>query len=228
MSPIASAIEARFNAVLEKIDLLLRAEHTEIPAPENAPKPKVFKRPKEVAEDEFVIEDNSGKKITLVAEQTLDATAIERAILRNVVHGEEFEDWFQSLRDSAAVSAILSRLKRVKDGNFGDHQKVRKGIYELRVDVGPGYRVYYGEALHLGKPTVLLLNGGNKKSQDKDIDRAVELLPEAISSLAMQETDEPVQKKKQYKDYDNEKAALTGSVKVHCRLVLAQARALLI
>ena len=80
------------------------------------------------------------------------------------------QDWLDDLRDLRARIAILRRIDRVELGNFGDHKSVGGGVSELRVDVGPGYRVYYAQA---GNTLVLLLLGGDKRSQQSDIERAI-------------------------------------------------------
>jgi putative addiction module killer protein len=80
-----------------------------------------------------------------------------------------FADWLGSLRDLTARVAIGRRVNRVELGNFGDHKFLQDGVWELRIDVGPGYRVYYATS---GKQIVLLLCGGNKRGQARDIDRA--------------------------------------------------------
>lgn len=80
-----------------------------------------------------------------------------------------YVDWLQSMRDSVAKMAIVRRVFRLTNGNFGDHKFCRDGVSELRIDVGAGYRVYYAIA---GKQVVLLLCGGDKKTQNADIDRA--------------------------------------------------------
>ncbi|MBY4600008.1 type II toxin-antitoxin system RelE/ParE family toxin [Ottowia caeni] len=79
-------------------------------------------------------------------------------------------DWLLRLRDVQAKVSIIRRVARIEQGNFGDHKPCRDGVWELRVDVGPGYRIYYGLA---GHRLVLLLCGGNKRTQDVDISRAV-------------------------------------------------------
>jgi putative addiction module killer protein len=71
---------------------------------------------------------------------------------------------------AAFVSSRLRRIDRVAMGNFGDHRFCREGVWELRIDVGAGYRVYYAKA---GQRVVLLLCGGDKRTQDADIARAV-------------------------------------------------------
>lgn len=79
-----------------------------------------------------------------------------------------FEKWFESLDPQFQVR-IDTRLDRVKLGNFGDRKSVGDGVFELRFTFGPGFRIYYGIA---GKHIVLLLFGGSKKNQDKDIKTA--------------------------------------------------------
>ncbi|MDR2128506.1 MAG: type II toxin-antitoxin system RelE/ParE family toxin [Burkholderiaceae bacterium] len=81
-----------------------------------------------------------------------------------------FTQWLVKLKDSKARIAIDRRIVRVELGNFGDHKLCRDGVWELRIDVGPGYRVYYAQA---GKVLVLLLCGGTKRTQSADIDAAV-------------------------------------------------------
>ena len=80
-----------------------------------------------------------------------------------------FEEWHESQRDTRARIAIDRRINRVELGNFGDHRFCRDGVWELRIDLGPGYRVYYALA---GDRIVLLLAGGDKRAQAADIDRA--------------------------------------------------------
>ncbi|MEO7231815.1 MAG: type II toxin-antitoxin system RelE/ParE family toxin [Polaromonas sp.] len=82
-----------------------------------------------------------------------------------------YVDWLRKQRDTTARIAIDRRVNRVEQGNFGDHKFCREGVWELRIDVGAGYRVYYAMA---GKQIVLLLCGGDKRTQDTDIDRACE------------------------------------------------------
>jgi putative addiction module killer protein len=80
-------------------------------------------------------------------------------------------EWHLKLRDMTARIAVDRRVNRVELGNFGDHEFCRDGVWELRIDVGPGYRVYYALA---GKTVVLLLCGGDKRKQNADINRACE------------------------------------------------------
>ena len=81
-----------------------------------------------------------------------------------------YQEWFDSLRDTRGKIAILRRVDRLENGNPGDHASCRDGVWEMRIDQGPGYRVYYGKD---GEEVALLLGGGHKDSQDRDIDRAV-------------------------------------------------------
>jgi len=78
-------------------------------------------------------------------------------------------DWLRKLGDLQAKAAIVRRLNRLEQGHFGDFKPVREGVHELRIDAGPGYRVYYAQS---GKTVMLLLCGGTKRTQDADIDRA--------------------------------------------------------
>lgn len=82
---------------------------------------------------------------------------------------DAFAEWLKSLRDVKARIAIDRRINRLELGNFGDHRFCRDGVWELRVDVGSGYRVYYAIA---DAEIVLLLAGGDKRKQESDIDRA--------------------------------------------------------
>ena len=81
-----------------------------------------------------------------------------------------FQSWLDGLKDVKARVAILRRIDRLAERNFGDHKSLRDGVSEVRVDVGAGYRVYYGKH---GKALVLLLCGGSKRTQAVDIARAV-------------------------------------------------------
>ena len=84
-----------------------------------------------------------------------------------------FDDWLMQLRDARAQAKIAVRINRLAAGNFGDCKPLREGLCELRIDWGPGYRVYY--AL-VEKECVLLLCGGDKRKQSSDIARALEYL----------------------------------------------------
>ena len=83
---------------------------------------------------------------------------------------DPFMEWIKKLRDPRAKGQVLKRVNRIEGGNFGDHKSCREGVWELRIDQGPGYRVYYAMA---DRVVVLLLTGGDKGSQDADIERAI-------------------------------------------------------
>lgn len=85
-----------------------------------------------------------------------------------------FQDWLDSLDDSTSAR-VATRLDRVQRGNFGDCKPAREGVYELRLDFGPGYRVYFGI---VSGHVVLLTCGETKKTQAKDIENAIEYLEE--------------------------------------------------
>lgn len=80
------------------------------------------------------------------------------------------QEWLTNLRDKQARWTILRRLDRIKGDNLGQVRTLRKGVWELKIDFGPGYRVYYA---HAGQTIILLLYGGDNGSQDADINRAV-------------------------------------------------------
>ena len=95
-----------------------------------------------------------------------------------VVHYEEnghdiFEEWLKVLKDRRGQSAIYKATDRLEDGNFGVHHFCRDGVWELVIDIGPGYRVYYSK---IGSVVVLLLCAGQKRGQNRDIERAVTYL----------------------------------------------------
>lgn len=97
---------------------------------------------------------------------------IEREIRKLVLDNGRvpFDDWHQSLLDKKIHAAVDIRLNRVRLGNYGDHKPVGSGVSELRIDLGPGLRIYYGE--HSGR-VVLLLGGGDKSTQQRDINNAI-------------------------------------------------------
>src|SRR5690349_11945958 len=81
-----------------------------------------------------------------------------------------FEEWLASLRDQKARAIIRTRIGRVRLGNLGNCKPVGDGVLELKIDYGPGYRVYFGQ---VGTKLVILLCGGDKSSQSEDIRRAI-------------------------------------------------------
>ena len=82
---------------------------------------------------------------------------------------EPFTEWFESIRDQKTRTRIRGRLDRLESGNFGDCQSVGNGVFELRLYFGQGYRIYFGE---VDRTIVLLLCGGDKSSQTRDLARA--------------------------------------------------------
>ena len=83
---------------------------------------------------------------------------------------EPFSLWLNNFRDALIRRRILQRLFRVQSGNYGDYKPVKGGIFELRLHFGSGYRIYFGED---GERIVVLLCGGDKSTQKKDIDTAL-------------------------------------------------------
>jgi len=79
---------------------------------------------------------------------------------------ETFKSWMKALKDSNAQVRILARIRRLSLGNVGDAKPVGEGVSELRIDYGPGYRVYF---TRIGREIVVLLVGGDKSTQSKDI-----------------------------------------------------------
>jgi putative addiction module killer protein len=92
-----------------------------------------------------------------------------------------FDDWLTRLRDTRAQAKIAARINRLAAGNFGDCKSLGNGLFELRVDWGPGYRLYYAM---VGRLCVLLLCGGDKRKQAADIERALEYLRDYKERLA--------------------------------------------
>lgn len=102
----------------------------------------------------------------------MDGTIMSKTIIvyRDETGKEPFTKWFNNLKDSRNRRRILSRLRRVEQGHYGDCKNIQDGVFELRLFFGPGYRVYFGEE---GETLIVLLCAGNKNSQDKDIQTAV-------------------------------------------------------
>ncbi len=89
---------------------------------------------------------------------------------------KEFSAWLRRLRDANAVARIVARIRRMEEGNPGDTRSVGKGVMEMRIAHGPGYRVYY---LPRGAQIVILLCGGDKRTQRQDIEQA-QILAETL------------------------------------------------
>jgi putative addiction module killer protein len=88
---------------------------------------------------------------------------------------ESFIEWLTSLRDQLAKAHIARRIDRLARGNAGDVKPVGEGVSEMRIDHGPGYRVYFANR---GGTLIILLCGGDKRTQDRDIKRAIDLARE--------------------------------------------------
>jgi putative addiction module killer protein len=86
---------------------------------------------------------------------------------------QQFRTWLRRLKDSNAVARIVARIRRMEQGNFGDTRSVGAGVMELRVDYGSGYRIYY---VNRGAEIVILLCGGDKRTQQQDIRRTHDLV----------------------------------------------------
>lgn len=83
---------------------------------------------------------------------------------------QPFQEWVDTLKDQQGAEKILLRIRRIQLGNLGDHKFITDGVFELRIPFGPGYRVYFAR---VENRIILLLCGGGKGSQDKDIQQAL-------------------------------------------------------
>ena len=95
--------------------------------------------------------------------------------MKSIYTTDLFDAWFAGLTDRQAARRIQARIDRAEDGNFGDCKPVGQGVSEMRVDYGPGYRVYFTQR---GVEIVILLAGGDKSTQAKDIKAALRLAKE--------------------------------------------------
>lgn len=91
---------------------------------------------------------------------------------KNVFKTSIFEDWFSNLQDRQAKRKIQVRIDRLKSGHFGDYKSIGEGVLEMRVHLGPGYRIYFTQR---GLEIIVILAGGDKSSQDRDIRTALQL-----------------------------------------------------
>jgi putative addiction module killer protein len=92
--------------------------------------------------------------------------------IRKTAH---FDKWFADLRDRKARAAVLARITRLGEGNPGQHRNLTDGVSELKIDIGPGYRVYYTRR---GNVLIIVLCGGDKRTQDADIKLAIKFARE--------------------------------------------------
>ncbi|WP_407117577.1 type II toxin-antitoxin system RelE/ParE family toxin [Bradyrhizobium sp. LMG 9283] len=88
---------------------------------------------------------------------------------------DTFASWLRALKDANAVARIATRIRRLELGNLGDVKPVGEGVSELRIDYGPGYRIYF---IQQGNTVVILLCGGDKRTQNKDIRTAKRMAKE--------------------------------------------------
>ena len=131
------------------------------------------------------MEKNRGRRYTLHKQATpkngIDSLLTVVSIwIHNIVmflieKSSCFDKWLRKLKDRIAVARILVRIKKVENGNLGEYRSVGGRVSELKIDYGPGYRLYFTKK---GDTVIWLLCGGDKSSQSKDIKRAKEILKE--------------------------------------------------
>lgn len=93
----------------------------------------------------------------------------------SIIETEEFVQWLDGLKDRMTLARLRLRLRKVSLGNLGDHKSVGDNVWEMREVFGPGWRMYY---ILQGSTVIMMLGGGNKSSQHKDIERAKTLAQE--------------------------------------------------
>ena len=93
----------------------------------------------------------------------------EVVFYQDATGNEPFNDWINGLRDAKTRRRILQRVYRLQSGSYGDHKSLKDGVFELRLHFGSGYRVYFAEE---GERIVVLLCGGDKSTQERDIEKA--------------------------------------------------------
>jgi putative addiction module killer protein len=111
--------------------------------------------------------------------------AIEISHYVNRAGKDILDDWLTRLADPRAQAKVAVRIDRLAVGNFGDCKRLRQSLWELRIDWGPGYRVYYTT---LGRSSVLLLCAGDKRKQSSDIDRALKYIEDYKERTRARET----------------------------------------
>lgn len=93
----------------------------------------------------------------------------------NIQQTQKFSQWLTKLKDMRARIAIVRRVERAQSGNLGDVKSVGESVYEMRIDMGPGYRLYYTMR---GDEIIILLVGGDKSTKQRDIEKAIEMAKE--------------------------------------------------
>ena len=93
----------------------------------------------------------------------------------NIQQTNKFSQWLIKLKDMRARIAIVRRIERAQSGNLGDVKSVGESVYEMRIDMAPGYRLYY---MMRGSEMIILLVGGDKSTQQRDIDKAIDMAKE--------------------------------------------------
>lgn len=89
-----------------------------------------------------------------------------------IIQSDEFKSWHDDLRDKVARARVTARIRLAEHGNLGDWKPLRDGVSEMRINVGPGYRLYFTRHCNV---VVVLLCGGDKRKQNADIERAINL-----------------------------------------------------
>ena len=103
----------------------------------------------------------------------MHTVTIEIKAYQDTAGVKPYADWLDSLTDNKTKARIVTRVNRIAAGNFGDCKPLREGVQELKIDFGPGYRVYLSKQ---GPVLVLLLCGGDKSDQSRDVERAIAYL----------------------------------------------------
>ncbi len=98
-----------------------------------------------------------------------------------IITTKQFEEWYRAIRDVRSRRKIALRIDRLKVGNFGDWKSVGEGVFELRIPFGPGFRVYFARKRNI---LVVILCGGDKNSQSKDIKKAQEIWREIEDGIS--------------------------------------------
>ena len=103
----------------------------------------------------------------------MHTVTIEIRAYQDTAGSKPYADWLESLTENKTKARIVARVNRIAAGNFGDCKPLRDGVQELKIDFGPGYRVYLSKQ---GPVLVMLLCGGDKSDQSRDIERAIAYL----------------------------------------------------